>query len=105
MCRWRSRRPARSGTLTSLHQCIKMQVMRTTVTLDDDVYEAAVHLSQASGERLGQVLSTLLRRALMPPPAEHPRKTSRFPSFEVPPDAPIIPASRVQHVIDEEGPF
>ena len=78
--------------------------MRTTVTLDDDVYEAAVHLSQVSGERLGQVLSTLLRRALTPP-AESPKKASRFPRFEVPRDAPIIPASRVQHVIDEEGHF
>lgn len=39
------------------------EVVRTTVTLDDDVYEAAMHLSLTSGERLGKVLSMLARRA------------------------------------------
>jgi Arc/MetJ family transcription regulator len=40
--------------------------MRTTVTLDDDVYEAAMRLARASGERLGKVLSMLARRGLKP---------------------------------------
>ncbi len=79
--------------------------MRTTVTLDDDVYDAAAHLSRASGERLGKVLSMLARRGLKPgdPPAR--RSTRRFPVFDVPADAPVIPASRIQRVIDEEGIF
>jgi hypothetical protein len=77
--------------------------MRTTVTLDQDVYEAAAHMARVSGERLGKVLSELARRGLQPPPR---RKTSkRFPTFDVPPGAPVIPASRVQRVIDEEGLF
>jgi hypothetical protein len=85
----------------SLYQDV---VMRTTVTLDDDVYAAAMHLAGASGERLGKVLSKLARRGLAPPPPPSPRKAARrFPTFDVPPDAPIIPASRVQRVIDEEG--
>ncbi|HTT60639.1 MAG TPA: hypothetical protein VMG35_02315 [Bryobacteraceae bacterium] len=80
--------------------------MRTTVTLDDDVYAAAMHLANASGERLGKVLSKLARRGLAPPRATLPKKRGRrFPTFDVPPDAPIIPASRVQRVIDEEGHF
>ena len=33
-------------------------IMRTTVTLDDDVYEAARAIVQASGKTLGQVRST-----------------------------------------------
>ncbi|MGA2737428.1 MAG: antitoxin [Bryobacteraceae bacterium] len=78
--------------------------MRTTVTLDDDVYDAAMHLANVSGERLGRVLSKLARRGLAPPQARSPKKRSRrFPAFEVPADAPIIPASRVQLVIDDEG--
>ncbi|HVN05307.1 MAG TPA: hypothetical protein VMT86_12860 [Bryobacteraceae bacterium] len=78
--------------------------MRTTVTLDDDVYQAAMHLAESSGERLGKVLSKLARRGLTPP--QPPRKGSRrFPTFEVPADAPVIPASRIQRVIDEEGYF
>lgn len=77
-------------------------MMRTTVTLDDDVYDAAMRLSRASGERLGKVLSMLARRGLKPAPA---RRSSRFPVFDVPPNAPVIPASRIQRLIDEEDLF
>jgi hypothetical protein len=76
--------------------------MRTTVTLDDDVYEAAVHLSRASGDRLGKVLSILVRRGLAPA-APARKKSGRFPAFEVPPGSRIVPASRIERVIDEEG--
>jgi hypothetical protein len=69
--------------------------LRTTVTLDDDVHDAAMHLSRSSGERLGKVLSMLARRGLK----------RRFPVFDVPADAPVIPVSRIQRVIDEEGLF
>jgi hypothetical protein len=79
--------------------------MRTTVTLDDDVYEAALHLSRVSGEGLGKILSTLARRGLTPPKPPSKRKFSRFPTFDVPPGARVIPASRIQRVIDEEGIF
>lgn len=79
--------------------------MRTTVTLDDDVYEAAIHLSRTSGRRLGKVLSELARRGLTRVPKPARRGKRRFPTFEVPSEAPIIPASRVQKVIDEEGYF
>jgi len=80
-------------------------IVRTRITLDDDVYEAAVHLSRTSGERLGKVLSMLARRGLKPatPPAQ--RSARRFPAFQVPADAPVIPASRIQRVIEEEGLF
>ena len=79
--------------------------MRTTVTLDEDVYEAAMHLSRASGERLGKVLSRLVRRGLKPAHAPAGRSSNRFPVFDVPANAPVIPASRIQRVIDEEGLF
>lgn len=79
--------------------------MRTTVTLDDDVYQSAAHLARSSGERLGKVLSRLARRGLAPAPPAGPRRRGRFPTFDVPPDAPIIPASRIQRVIDEEDIF
>jgi hypothetical protein len=79
--------------------------MRTTVTIDDDVYEAAVHLSRTSGERLGVVLSKLARRGLAPSGPSSKRATRRFPTFDVPANAPIIPASRIQRIIDEEDLF
>jgi hypothetical protein len=78
--------------------------VRTTVTLDQDVYEAAMHLSRVSGERLGKVLSDLARTALKTPAAPSRRKGRRLPVFDVPPGAPVIPASRIQRLIDEE-PF
>ena len=79
--------------------------MRTTVALDQDVYEAALSLSRTSGRRLGKVLSELARRGL-PPRATPPRRgKARFPVFEVPPNAPIISAARVQEFLDEEGLF
>lgn len=79
--------------------------MRTTVTLDDDVYEAALHLSRASGERIGRVLSTLARRGLSGPTPPSKRSRRRFPTFDVPAGSPIIPASRIQRYIDEEDIF
>jgi hypothetical protein len=78
--------------------------MRTTVTLDQDVYEAAMHLSRSTGRRLGKIISELARRGLKQRAAIRSDK-SRLPVFEVPPDAPVIPASRIQEFIDEEGLF
>ncbi len=42
----------------------RIAIMRTTLTLDDDIYHAAMQLSQASGRTLGKVLSILVRRGL-----------------------------------------
>lgn len=83
-----------------------ISTMRTTVTLDDDVYEAAQARSRATGKRLGRVLSEMARQALQPSgpkPQQSAKKTSRFPVFEVPPDVPMIPASRVQKALDKDG--
>ncbi len=77
--------------------------MRTTVTLDDDVYEAAQAYAQATGKRLGRVLSEMARQALNPSVQQLGRGASRFPAFEVPADARLIPASRAQKALDEDG--
>lgn len=80
--------------------------MKTTVTLDDDVYEAAQARAQATGKPLGRVLSEMARQALRSSgstPKRSAKRASRFPVFEVPPSAPMIPASRVQKALDEDG--
>jgi len=64
-----------------------------------------MHLSRASGERLGKVLSVLARRGLKWADSPPRRSKRRFPVFDVPANAPVISASRIQRLIDEEGFF
>jgi len=74
--------------------------MRTTLTLDQDVFEAAQSLARASGKRLGQVVSELARRGLRArPPAA---VTGGMPVFAVPPDAPVIPGDRARDMLADE---
>jgi hypothetical protein len=75
--------------------------MRTTVTLDEDVYEAARSLSRLSGERLGKVFSRMARRGLEQNKTPQRKRRRRFPTFEISPGLPVIPASRVRRVLDE----
>jgi len=78
--------------------------MRTTVTIDDDVYEAAQANARATGRRLGRVLSDMAREALSPqktPPARG--KRARFATFDVPQGSRMILASRIQNALDDDG--
>jgi len=79
--------------------------MRTTIALDDDVYAAAEHLSRVSGERLGKVISKLARRGLERKPPATRKAGRRFPTFEIPAGTPIIAATQIERVLDEEGLF
>jgi hypothetical protein len=74
--------------------------MRTTITLDDDVFEAAEAQARASGKRLGEVVSELARRGLQRA-REHSNRKG-LPVFSVPDNAPTIPASRARKLIDED---
>ena len=75
--------------------------MRTTVTLDDDVFEAAQSLAKASGRRLGQVLSELVRRALQSESRGFTRQNG-LPVFPVRQDAAVIPDSRAADLMANE---
>lgn len=78
--------------------------MRTTVTIDDDVYEAALANSRATGRRLGRVLSDMARTALQLQQASPTRgKRARFASFEVPEGSRVISSARIQKSLDEDG--
>jgi hypothetical protein len=59
--------------------------MRTTVTLDEDIYAAAVSVSRLSGERLGKVLSRMARRGLEQKNAPRRKGQRRFPIFDISP--------------------
>jgi len=74
--------------------------MRTTLTIDRDVFEAAQSLARASGRRLGQVVSELMRRGLR---SQQPRSSRNgLPVFAVPPDAPVIPSDRAHDLLADE---
>lgn len=74
--------------------------MRTTLTLDADVFEAAQALARASGRRLGQVVSELMRRGFRA--QQTPATSNGLPVFTVPPDAPVIPSDRAHDLLAEE---
>ncbi len=76
--------------------------MRTTVTLDDDVFQAAQAQAQASGQRLGKALSVLVRRGLKGAPSSAHK--NGLPVFNVPSSAEIIPSSRAGELLAEELP-
>lgn len=75
--------------------------MRTTVTLDNDVFEAAQAQAQASGKKLGEVLSQLARRGLRA--SVQSANQSGLPVFKVAANADIIPSSRAQALLAEEA--
>jgi hypothetical protein len=75
--------------------------VRTTVTLDDDVFEAARARAQASGKKLGEVLSQLARRGLRA--SAGGANISGLPVFKVQPKAKIIPCSRAKGLLAEDA--
>jgi hypothetical protein len=76
--------------------------MRTTLTLDDEAYEAAVTLAKTSGKRLGQVVSDLIRRALQKPQGSVSGGRRRFPTFDIPAGTPMISLKSIRRAWEEE---
>jgi hypothetical protein len=74
--------------------------MRTTVTLDDDVAEAAKALAQVSGRTLGQALSELARNGLRA--GRRTKSAKGLPTFEVEDPSEVIPATRATKLLSEE---
>jgi len=75
-------------------------IMRTTLTLDDDVFQASRALAEASGRRLGEVVSDLLRRSLQSRPAVASK--NGLPVFKVGDGAPVIPSDRARDILADE---
>lgn len=75
--------------------------MRTTLTLDNDVYEAVVTLSRASGKTVGKVLSELARLGLAPR-ASRPGKGASLPTFDVAPSAPPLSLEAIRRAWEED---
>jgi hypothetical protein len=85
-----------------MYHYITVSNMRTTITLDDDVFESAQAQARASGKRLGEVVSALARRGLQASVQTKPRK-SGLPTFSVSKASPVIPSDRASKMLAEDG--
>jgi hypothetical protein len=81
------------------HHDAMIIMMRTTVTLPDDVYEFARSLAHSKNLSLGDALAELVRRGVRPA-ASNPSKTG-FPCFSVAPDAAPITLEKTLELEDE----
>lgn len=74
--------------------------MRTTLSIDDDVLEAARKLAEARRPSVGQVVSDLMRRGLVARMAPY-RRSQDLPVFAVAEDSPLITLGDVKRDEDE----
>jgi hypothetical protein len=74
--------------------------MRTTLTLEDDVAQAAQSLARASGRSFGQVVSELMRRGLQSGSIK--RSGKGVPTFAVDRHEEIIPSDRAATMLADE---
>lgn len=74
--------------------------MRTTLTIDDDVLQAARTLAAQQGQSIGAVISDLARRGLRREP-QIQYEDKGLPVFEVKEDAPIFGPAEVERALDD----
>ena len=74
--------------------------MRTTITVDNDIFEAAQAQARASGKKLGEVISQLARRGLRA--SADTASKNGLPVLKVSGNAPVIPSSRAKELLDED---
>jgi hypothetical protein len=75
--------------------------MRTTLSIDDDVLEAARAIAEQTRRSLGAVVSDLARRGLKPRPAMHTR--GGLPAFTVSEKARPFTPDAVRKDLDEDA--
>jgi hypothetical protein len=77
--------------------------MRTTLQIDDDVYQAAKAFAEASGTSIGKVISDVFRRGLAARPGLDTAQTAdgAFPTFPVRSHG-IVTSEMVANALDDE---
>lgn len=78
--------------------------MRTTITLDDDILDAARNLARQEGISLGAAVSELARRGLRTrgEPAAGSDLSVGLPGFQVAEGAPTFGTQDVRRALDED---
>jgi hypothetical protein len=74
--------------------------MRTTLTIDDDIYHAARSIAKSENKPIGRVISILVRKGLSPP--INYGTDAGFPMFLVAENAPPITPEMVRQA-DEDA--
>jgi len=74
-------------------------MMRTTLSLPDDVYEVARSVANARKISLGDAIADLVRQGLRPSQAN--KRKNAFPTFAIPPDARPITLEQTLAAEDE----
>jgi len=74
-------------------------MMRTTLSLPDDVYEVARSLAHSKNLSLGDAVAELIRQGLRPPASVKSKRG--FPCFSIAPDAPPITLEKTLAMEDE----
>ena len=73
--------------------------MRTTLHIDDDLYEAARSMAAIQRTSVGKVISALVRRALSP--GRPVPNVSGFPVFPVPDGTPPLTPDMVREALED----
>ena len=76
-------------------------LVRTTVTIDDDVLAVARALAQRENSSLGSALSTLARRGFRRAEVDDDAEQDDVPTFRVPPDSPPITSEDVRKALSD----
>lgn len=76
-----------------------LQVMRTTLNIEDDVLFAVKQFSRERHESAGQLISELIRQALLPKSVG--KKRNGVPMFPVKPGAKVVSMDLVNRLRDE----
>jgi hypothetical protein len=76
--------------------------MRTTLSIDDDVLEAARDLAAFSHRTIGEVLSELARHALSRSPEPARVSANGTPLLPIQPNARPVTVEMVRRLMDEE---
>ncbi len=71
------------------------------MTIDDDVFEAVRAQAEASGKRLGEVLSQVARAGLQA--SAETGNVNGLPVFKIPAGSEVIPTSRARDLLAEHG--
>lgn len=78
-----------------------MYMKRTTLTLDDDVYEKLQAIARSTGEPLGKTVSRLLRQSF--PKPKLIKDKDGLPVMQMPPGTPPMNPELIQRFLEEEG--